>query len=69
MDVTKKIKYLIVDKNTNITKLAQGMGISQPSLSYKFINNAFSVNDLVKIAEATDTDLEINFVMKNGNKI
>lgn len=69
MDVTKKVRYLIVEKNINISKLAEGMGIQQPNLSYKMINDSFTVKDLEKIAKATDTELEINFVFGNGNKI
>lgn len=69
MNVSTKVRYLIAERKLNVSKMADLMGIHQSGLSYKLINNSFSIDDMVKIAEVTNTQLEINFVFKNGNKI
>ena len=69
MDIAKKVKRLLLEKNVTATKLAQKVGITQPAISYKMTNNSYSIEDLEKIAEALDCELEINFVLNSGEKI
>ena len=69
MDIAKKVKRLLLEKNVTATKLAQKVGITQPAISYKMTNNSYSIEDLEKIAKALDCELEINFVLNSGEKI
>ena len=69
MELTKKVKRLIVEADMNATQLAEKIGTSQSNLSQKMKNESYSVQDLIKIAEATNTKLEVNFVLEDGTKI
>ena len=69
VDIAKKVKHLLLEKNITATALAEKVGITQPAISYKMTNNSYSIEDLVKIAAALDCELEINFVLKDGEKI
>ena len=69
MNISKKVKHLLLEKNVNATELAKKVGITQPAISYKMTNNSYSIEDLEKIAAALDCQLEINFVLNSGEKI
>ena len=69
MDITKKIKRVLLEQNITATALAERAGMTQPNMSYKMIKNSYNVEDLVKISAALNCELEINFVMTNGEKI
>jgi len=69
MNIAKKVKHLLLEKNITATALAEKVGITQPAISYKMTNNSYSIEDLEKIAVALDCKLEINFVLPNGEKI
>lgn len=69
MEITKKVKRLMVESDLNATQLAEKIETSQSNFSYKMKNESYSVVDLIKIAEATNCTLEINFVLEDGTKI
>lgn len=69
MEVTKKIKRLMLEEDLNATKFAEKVGMTQSNLSKKMKNESYSLQDLIKIADATGTTLEINFVFNDGTKI
>ena len=69
MEITKKVKRLMVESDMNATQLAEKIETTQSNLSRKMKNESYSVADLVKIAEATGSKLEINFILENGTKI
>lgn len=69
MEVTKKVKRLMVEVDLNATQLAEKIGTSQSNFSYKMKNESYSVQDLIKIAEATESTLDITFTLKDGTKI
>lgn len=69
MELTKKVKRLIIEVDMNASQLAEKIGTSQSNLSQKMKNESYNVQDLAKIAEATGTKLEINFIMEDGTKI
>lgn len=69
MDISKKVKHLLLEKNINATELAKKVGITQPAISYKMKNNSFSIEDLIKISQALDVELKINFVLIDGTEI
>lgn len=69
MDVTKKVKLLLLEKDMNVTQLAKLMGTSQPNLHKKMQNNSLSVADLEKIAEVLNIKFDLHFILDNGTKI
>lgn len=69
MDITKKVKMLLVEFDMTITQLAEKMGTSQPNLSKKLKNNSLSIADLEKIAEVFGIKFEAHFTLENGEKI
>ena len=69
MDVTKKIKHLLLETDMTQMLLAEKIGMTQPNISLKMTKNSYSVKDLKNIAAAFDCELEINFVLQNGDKI
>lgn len=69
MDTTKKVKKLLVEFDITATQLAEMIGTSQPNLSKKMKNNSLSVEDLENIAKALNVKFELNFELKNGDKI
>lgn len=69
MNTSKKVKMLMIEFDITASKLADLIGMSQPNLSKKLKNNSLSVDDLRKISEALGIELEINFILKNGDKI
>ena len=69
MDITKKIKRVLLEQNVTATALAERAGMTQPNISYKMNRNSYSVEDLVKISNALNCELEINFILEDGQKI
>jgi len=69
MDISKKIKRLLLEHELTATELARRIGISQPYFSKKMSNNDWSISDLEKIAEVLEVSFEVTFVMNNGEKI
>lgn len=69
MDITKKIKRLLLEQDMTATMLSEKVGMTQSNLSYKMTKNSYSVEDLQKIAQGLECELEINFVLPNGHKI
>lgn len=64
MNITKKIKMLLVEKDMTATQLADAMGTTQSNLSKKMKNESYSVSDLEKIAEVLDLKLVVEFKEK-----
>lgn len=69
MEITKKVKRLLVESDMNATQLAEKIETTQSNLSRKMKNESYSVTDLIKIAEALNVKLEINFILEDGTKI
>lgn len=69
MEITKKVRRLLLESDMNATQLAEGIETTQSNLSRKMKNESYSLADLAKIAEATGVELEVNFILKDGTKI
>lgn len=65
----KKIEVLLAANDMNVVDLAKCLGTSSQNLYNKLSRDNFKVKDLVEIAEAADSKLEICFVTKDGMKI
>ncbi|KYG89137.1 transcriptional regulator [[Bacillus] sp. KCTC 13219] len=69
MAAGNKIKTLLTASSMTMSELAEKMGVSQPNLSQRIKRDNFNENDLRKIAEIFDVELEIHFVFKDGRRI
>jgi len=65
MNITKKIKLLLVENEMTATQLAEKIGTTQSNLSKKMKNETYTVSDLDKIAEELNMELIIDFKPKN----
>lgn len=61
MNITKKIKLLLVERDMTATQLAEKIDTTQSNLSKKMKNGSYTVSDLEKIAEALGLELVIDF--------
>lgn len=64
MNITKKIKLLLVENEMTATQLAEEIGTTQSNLSKKMKNESYTVSDLEKIAEVLNMELIIEFKSK-----
>lgn len=69
MSMAKKIKLLLVEKDSNLSELAEKMGTTQPNLSNKMKRDDFRVSELIQIAEALGVKFESNFVLEDERNI
>lgn len=69
MNISEQIRVLCVRSNISIAELARRTNYSPQSFSGKLKRESFTIAELEKIAEATGTTFERNFVMPSGEKI
>lgn len=62
MDFITKIKLLQAYKGLNDTKTAEKFSVSKQNFSKKMKNRTFSVDELEKLANALNFDMEITFI-------
>lgn len=67
MSVSNKVKALLQLKDSGISKYAKATNQSQPNVSNKVIRNTWTVQDFLKIAKYTKTNL--SFIDENGKPI
>ena len=69
MDISEKIRILAIKNHITVQQIAEKSGQSSANLYNKMSRNTFKVSELERLAQAVDCDLEINFVLPNGEKI
>ncbi|MCI8362219.1 MAG: helix-turn-helix transcriptional regulator [Clostridia bacterium] len=71
MSMSKKIKQLLIEKDTTITKLATLLGTKPQNLTNKLSRDNFTEKDLQEIAKVLDCKYEAKFIVtdENGNPI
>ncbi len=71
MSMSKKIKQLLIEKDTTITKLAELLGTKPQNLTNKLSRDNFTEKDLQKIAKVLGCKYEAKFIIEdeNGNPI
>lgn len=58
--ITNKIKSLLAFRGFNFSNYANHLSITKQSLNNKSKRNAYKINDLIKLAELTNTTLAFN---------
>lgn len=69
MNISEQIRVLCVRSNISVAELARRTNHSPQSFSGKLKRESFTIAELDRIAEATGTTFERNFVMPSGEKI
>jgi transcriptional regulator with XRE-family HTH domain len=69
LTTTEKVRLILKRKNITASSLAGKLNQSRQNLSLKFSRDNFSERELRDIAKALDCQLEISFILKNGDKI
>lgn len=71
MSMSKKIKQLLIEKDTSITALAKLLGTKPQNLTNKLSRDNFNERDLQEIAKVLNCEYEAKFIIKDklGNKI
>lgn len=71
MSMSKKIKQLLIERDTNITQLAKKLGTKPQNLTNKLSRDNFTEKDLQEIARVLNCKYEANFIIEDefGNKI
>lgn len=64
----EKIRIVLVKRNMTKSALAEKLGWSSTNIYNKFKRDNFSEEDLVKIAEVLDCDLEMNFILRDSKE-
>lgn len=71
MSMSKRIRQLLIEKDTSITKLAELLGTKPQNITNKLSRDNFTENDLIEIAKALNCKFEAKFIIEdeNGNPI
>ncbi len=71
MSMSKKIKQLLIEKDTTITQLATLLGTKPQNLTNKFSRDNFTEKDLQQIAKVLNCKYEAKFIVEDefGNII
>ena len=71
MSMSKRIKQLLIEKDSNITKLAKLLNTTPQNLNNKLSRDNFTEKDLTKIAQVLGCKFETKFVVfdEHGNII
>lgn len=69
MTVNEQIKVLCVRKGITVSELSRRLGMSAQSMCGKMRRQSFTVEDMEKIADATETKFERYFILDDGDVI
>jgi len=71
MSMSKRIKQLLIEKDVNITKLAELLHTTPQNITNKLARDNFTEKDLIQIAEVLGCKYEAKFIVldENGNTI
>lgn len=69
MTISEQIRVLCARLNISVAELARRTGQSPQNFNSKMKRESFSIAELDKIADATGTIFERNFVLGDGEKV
>lgn len=67
-DIGTKIKVMLTYRGMTMADLARRLHVSKSSVSDKTKNGRWTVSDLEAIAEILESDLRVNFVMRDSGQ-
>ena len=67
MTISEQIRVLCVRSNISVSELARRFGTTPQNFNAKLKRETFTVADLEKIAEVTETSFERKFILGNGD--
>lgn len=67
MNGSKIIKVLLIEQNHHVGELAEVLGIKVQSVYNKLARDSFTFEEMVKIADFLDCDIQ--FVVRNTGKV
>lgn len=68
MKIANKIRFLVIERDVKMKDVADKFGSTPSNWANKLKNDNFRVNELERIAEILDCDLEVNFVLRDSGK-
>lgn len=68
MELTKKLKMVMLEMNVNQVELAKRVGQNQPNLSAKMRAENYRISEYEELCKALGCELEINIVLPNGKR-
>lgn len=69
MTISDEIRVLCARLNISVAELSRRLGCSPQSLSAKMNRKSFTVEELERIAEVTNTKFQRKFVLLNSEEI
>lgn len=69
MTISEQIRVLCVRSNISVSELARRFGTTPQNFNAKLKRETFTVADLEKIAEVTETFFERKFILGNGDTV
>ena len=67
LTVSEKVRVLLDRKKMTVGDLADRLGVTRQNLSNKLTRNNFAENDIAKLADALNCDIEIRFTDRDTN--
>ena len=67
--MAEKIKIVLLKQKKSVTDLANLLDVTPQNLSNKFKRDNFSEKELIEISNALNVELEMNFILDNGEKV
>ena len=69
MTISEQIKILCIRNDISVAELARRLGTSPQNFSGKMKRESFTIVDMERIAQVTDSIFSREFILKNGDRI
>lgn len=69
MTISEQIKILCVRNNISVAELARRLGTTPQNFNGKMKRESFTIVDMERIAQVTNTTFNREFILQNGDRI
>lgn len=69
MDLTKKLKRVMLELDITQLELARRTKQSQANMSQKMSTNNYKISEYERLVNALGCELEVNIILPNGQKL
>lgn len=69
MTISEQIKILCIRNDISMAELARRLGTSPQNFNGKMKRESFTIVDMERIAQVTDSTFSREFILKNGDRI